>query len=63
MQVTVGLYHESNGDACEAALSELIAIDITWLREQYENQYGEDSGDVSITVRGPNGDEEVLYSF
>ena len=63
LQMRLGLYHETQGDFCEAIVSEMIAIDVSWIRRQHLAQYGEANGRVSVTIDGPQEDQTVLYEF
>ena len=63
MGVTLNLFHDSNGDTCEAIESTVIGIDLTFLKEQYRLQYGQESAELDVRLRGPESSESLRYSF
>ncbi|PSQ98542.1 MAG: hypothetical protein BRD48_06860 [Bacteroidetes bacterium QS_9_68_14] len=44
VQAGVQLFHDGNGDTCEALLTETVRFNLEPLREQYEEMYGSGSG-------------------
>ena len=44
-------------------MSELIAIDLTWIKEQHQAQFNGAEREVNVTIQGPNGGENFLYSY
>jgi hypothetical protein len=54
-QIWVELYHEDNGDACDAWVTETLTLDLLPLREAFAT----DTGEVVIHFGG----ESLLYSW
>ena len=44
VQAGVRLFHDDNGDTCEALPTETVRFNLEPLKEQYEEMYGDDSG-------------------
>ena len=59
--VGVGLemWHDANGDACEAAFVETFFFDLDPLAKAYSEAYGSTSGEIGVTIAGMS----LLYSF
>ena len=53
------LWHDANGDVCEAAFVETFAFDLTPLAEAYSSAYGSTTGEIGVTIAGSS----LLYSF
>ncbi|MCR9166211.1 MAG: hypothetical protein ACE37F_32010 [Nannocystaceae bacterium] len=59
VQVNFDVAHDNLGEACEAYPSDSVDIDLTPLRESYQELYAE-SGTISINIGGA---ESIDYSF
>ncbi|MFQ5979952.1 MAG: hypothetical protein ACE5OZ_17615 [Candidatus Heimdallarchaeota archaeon] len=59
------LSHDGNNDSCEAWLTKELRFDLSSLKEEYQNTYGQESGAIRILLN-PEGDLpflEILYEF
>ncbi|MCA9719715.1 MAG: hypothetical protein KC468_33920 [Myxococcales bacterium] len=61
VQVNLALAHDGMGDACEAFVMEEIALDLTPLKQAYQDAYQTDTGTITIHVGGLQ--QPVSYSF
>jgi len=59
VQANLTLFHNANGDSCEAYLSEEIELDLTPLRLAYEDSYGTSEGTIVINF----DEEQIPYTF
>lgn len=48
VQVGLELYHNANGDMCEAYFEETITLDLIPLQESYEQGYGGNGGEILV---------------
>ena len=53
------LWHNANGDGCEAYLVETLEFDLTPLKEAYTAGYGSETGEIGISIAGTG----LLYTF
>jgi len=67
-QADLYLRHDSNGDMCEAVVSEVVTFDVTPIAALFTNQYPESQGKVQLNVHEFTGDDytshqSILYMF
>lgn len=58
VQARIKLIHDAHGDACEALISQVVAIDLTPMKESYQAAYQE-SGTIIIHL----DDQTIVYSL
>ncbi len=59
VQVRLELYHDANGDSCDAWLSETLALDLAGLAQAWRDSYGDGPGQMTVHI-----DEFALdYAF
>ncbi len=61
VQVNLALAHDGMGDACEAYIMEDLVLDLTPLKQAYQDAYQTDTGTITIHVDGLDG--PITYSF
>lgn len=61
VQANLSLHHNANGDMCEAYIEETLEIDISALRQSYEEGYQTDSGTIIVQLSDHN--ESVTYEW
>lgn len=59
VQASLEVWHNANGDSCEAYEIDELSFDLTPLKEAYIESYGGDSGEISVNV----AETSVIYSF
>lgn len=59
VQVDLEVWHDANGDSCDAYLTETLAFDLTPLRDAWHDNYGAGPGTITIHLGG----ETVDYTF
>ncbi|MCB9746660.1 MAG: hypothetical protein H6740_29060 [Alphaproteobacteria bacterium] len=59
VQVNLEIWHDANGDGCEAYLRETIMADLSGLKQSWMDAYQQSSGTILINIGG----EQVEYSF
>jgi hypothetical protein len=59
VQAHISLYHNANGDSCEAYLSQTFEFDLTPMRESYVEGYQSTTGTILLSVDG----EGTEYTF
>lgn len=59
VQASLELFHEDNDDACDAWLTEDVAVDLLPLKEAWQAAYAQSSGTIIVHLGG----ESVTYSF
>lgn len=52
VQVQLELYHDANGDSCEAWLSETLELDLAPLAQAWRDSYGGEGGQMTVHVDG-----------
>jgi len=62
VQAVITLSHNANNDVCEAIESETVAIDLSFIRSEYQRLYGVENGEVIIRVDGA-GLQSFRYVF
>ena len=59
VQVSLALWHDANGDNCDAGFKEDRDFDLTTLRESWTTAYQQESGTITVNI----DDFSVPYSF
>ena len=59
VQVRLEVWHDANGDSCEAYLSETLLFDLAPLKQAWQDAYQQESGTITILT----GSGSVDYSF
>lgn len=59
VQVWLEIWHDANGDACEAYETQTLSFDLTPLKEAYQSGYQTNSGEITIHI----GSDSLSYSF
>jgi hypothetical protein len=63
VQMGIVLSHDGNNDACEAVPTEVLAIDLTDIKLQYQAAYGQAHGEVIINIRDQQAGLGLRYVF
>jgi hypothetical protein len=59
VQVWLEVWHDANGDSCEAYETRTLSFDLTPLKEAWQSGYQAESGTITIHI----GSESVTYTF
>jgi hypothetical protein len=59
VQVGLEVWHDANGDSCEAYLSETLSFDLAPLKQAWQDGYQQESGTITIHTDGGS----VAYTF
>jgi hypothetical protein len=59
VQASLALWHEANGDSCEAYLTEVLDFDLTPMKEAWIAGYGGSTGTMILNLEG----QSASYSF
>lgn len=59
VQIGLDIWHDANGDMCDAYLTEELSFDLTPLKDTWHENYGAGPGVITLHVRT----ETVEYSF
>ena len=61
VEVGLAVFHNANGDICEAYITEDISLNLRPLRDSYVDAYNRPSGSIVIQLAGT--EEPLTYSF
>lgn len=59
VQASLELFHEDNGDACDAWLGEDVTVNLVPLKEAWQAAYAQSSGTIVVHLGG----ESITYAF
>ena len=59
VQVHLGVWHDGNGDSCEAYPTETLSFDLTPLKQAWQDGYQQESGTITVHTDGGS----VTYTF
>lgn len=64
VQLSVAIFHNANGDTCEAYPTEEYHFDLTPIKKMYQNAYQVQAGTVKLNLKGaPEGTPALIYEF
>lgn len=61
VQVRLQVFHDAHGDTCEALITKDIYLDLSTLRESYQNAYRSQTGTIILRVAGAQ--QDATYRF
>lgn len=59
VQVNLEIYHDANGDMCDAYFTSTLTFDLTPLKTAWQDAYQQESGTITVHVDG----QTVEYTF